>query len=353
MCLDTHAFRLTRSPREAFGCLPDRQRGHLDISASRADVEDASIWHASFPKWTVDPFTQAVVQPVGPTEDENDEEMQDSEEVVEDPSEPFLFEPDVVESESSADVLQEVDDTDSSSGTEQSIGEEPSDSPLVSLNDDVAIQLETSPPRPPVQTSPKPKEVWMSISDKVSDLRSPRFAVLHTSESDIRFLRNPMEDQTIALFKPLHQNLPPSLQGLDEFGRLNMLAQIPELGIVAVATQTGRVALLTLTQIASNKHLAFRLDAILPFHSQESQGHRPNKPLLGLAVGPIQGRELMLGSDESGSLNGNDRGESWRGVESSRRYRLMLTYYDHTILSYELERPSEATNNAQDALFAL
>jgi CRT10 len=31
-------------------------------------------------------------------------------------------------------------------------------------------------------------------------------------------------------------------------------------------------------------------------------------------------------------------GEEWRGLEYSRRYRLMLTFYDHTVMTYELSR---------------
>ncbi len=349
MCVDTHAFRLTNSPRETFGCVPERQRGLLNISASRADVEDSSLWHASFSKWN--PSTPSVVPLAEPYDDEDDEGMSDSDGMLDDLDESPLNEGYDVGTESNLFLVHDSDDTDAVPGTEQLTAQE--HMPPQSLNYDVPTQVGTSTPRPPVTVSPYRKEVAMATPGKVPDPNWPRCAVIHTSQIDIRFLRNPMKDPSVALEKPLLQNYPPDLQWLDRYGRLNMLAQIPELGIVAVATQAGRVALLTLTRMASTKTLAFRLDAILPFHSQEVLGHRPDLPLLGIAVGPIQGRELVLGSGESGSSHGNDREESWRGVESSRRYRLMLTYYDHTVLSYELEQPSKATNSTQDPLLAL
>lgn len=348
MCIDTHAFRLTNNPRETFGCVPERQRGLLNISASRADVEDASLWHASFSK--CNSSTPSVVPLAEPYDDEDDEGMNESDDMGDDLVESPLVEAYDVGTDSNP-FLVDSDNTDALSGTEQLTAQE--HIPPQLLNYDVP-QLGTSTPRPPVTVSPYREEVAMVTPGKVPpDSNWPRCAVIHTSQIDIRFLRNPMSDPSVALEKPLLQNLPPDLQWLNRYGRLNMLAQIPELGIVAVATQAGRIALLTLTRMASTKTLAFRLDAILPFHSQEVLGHRPDLPLLGIAVGPIQGRELVLGSGESGSSHGNDREESWRGVESSRRYRLMLTYYDHTVLSYELEQPSKATNSTQDPLLAL
>jgi len=347
MCLDSHAFRLTQTPREAFGCVPDRQRGLWNISASRGDVEDASIWHALYSKLAAEPSELLA----DPSDDGDGEGMYDSDGIDDDLDESFVSEAYEVEAESNPFQVVHPDDTNAQSGTEQLITQE--HVPSGSLNHNVPTQFGTSPPPPPVTVSPNRKEISLATLYKVPDFKWPRCPVIHTSQIDIRLLRNPMEDPSVALEKPLLQNLPPDIQWLDRFGRLNMLAQIPELGIVAVATQAGRVALLTLTRMAFTKHMAFRLDAILPFHSQEILGHRPDVPLLGIAVGPIQGRELMLGSGESGSSDGKARGESWRGIESSRRYRLMLTYYDHTVLSYELEQPSKATNSTQDSLLAL
>ena len=130
----------------------------------------------------------------------------------------------------------------------------------------------------------------------------------------------------------VHQKLPPSIHHLRKFERLNMVHQIPDLGVIVVGNQIGRVALLTLTRWRPSEndqrkhpafhngtnHFGFRVSNVLPLQSQESRSLRPMTPLLGVAVGPVQGQSTTnLGP---------------------RRYRLLMTYYDHTILSYEILR---------------
>ena len=99
---------------------------------------------------------------------------------------------------------------------------------------------------------------------------------------------------------------------------------------------------------------SFRLEAIIPFSSQEEQGHRPSTHLLGIAAGPIQGREKNLDGDgfESLEKGGRNRGrqEKWRGMERQRRYRVMLTYFDSTILSYEIGRTQNGGGFGDDVL---
>jgi hypothetical protein len=160
---------------------------------------------------------------------------------------------------------------------------------------------------------------------------------------------------------------------------------IPELGVVIIATQIGRCAVCTLTKKSDTGTTGFRVDWILPTKEQERQGLRPPAPLLGIAAGPIQGRQIgeeNTSSDENDSSltsaafssspssssersvppDGNikqarrrpqprkgphqpgvrllahrlPKAESWHGIENSRRYRLMLTYYDQTVMTYEL-----------------
>ncbi|KZF21397.1 hypothetical protein L228DRAFT_240255 [Xylona heveae TC161] len=206
------------------------------------------------------------------------------------------------------------------------------------------------------------------------------FCLLHTSEVDIRLVDKPSDRlrPSVSIRNPLHQRLPPHLSWLDRFTRLNMLASIPELGLLIIGSQVGRVSIFALTRSRNPPQLAFRLDAILPFKSQEEAGQRPNYPLMGIAVGPVQGREMSSSTrpraergnssssdddeeyeyqstrtpkedtrepsertdidvDGSGSAS-TSTPEPWRAVESNRRYRLMLTYYDNTVLSYELGR---------------
>lgn len=69
---------------------------------------------------------------------------------------------------------------------------------------------------------------------------------------------------------------------------MNMIKYIPELGIVVVATQIGRVAIITLTWHAEIGH-SFRIDWILPLDSQNVHGR---VPLLGMAVSPMPGFEM-------------------------------------------------------------
>lgn len=125
--------------------------------------------------------------------------------------------------------------------------------------------------------------------------------------------------------KFLEQTLPNerTQEFLDRFDRLNMFAVIPELSLLVVASQKGRVGLFTLTRLEDDfadvgPVLMMRLDHILPLTIHEKE-FRPNIPLMGMAVGPLQGK------DKDG------------GVQR-RVWRLMLHYMDHTVLSYELKR---------------
>lgn len=112
---------------------------------------------------------------------------------------------------------------------------------------------------------------------------------------------------------------------LRHFDRLNMLAVVPELSLVVATSQIGRAALITLTRLhddfsSAGSVVMFRLDLILPLKMHEDQ-YRPNVPLAGMAIAPLQASE-MAGK------------EAWAG----KRWRLLLHYVDQTILTYELFR---------------
>ena len=106
-----------------------------------------------------------------------------------------------------------------------------------------------------------------------------------------------------------------------------MIVQIPELGVVAIGNQVGRVGILTMTRWEAQKQSGYKIECILPFDSEETKGLRPRRPLMGMAVGPIQGQETAL-PHESPRV----------GVPTPRRFRLLMIYCDHTILSYEISR---------------
>jgi hypothetical protein len=70
-----------------------------------------------------------------------------------------------------------------------------------------------------------------------------------------------------------------------------MVKYIPELGLVVAASQKGRVAIISLTW-QEEVGFGFRLDWIVPFHTQEQKDERPQSPLLGIAVSPMPGFEV-------------------------------------------------------------
>ncbi|KAF8245107.1 hypothetical protein K440DRAFT_634906 [Wilcoxina mikolae CBS 423.85] len=146
----------------------------------------------------------------------------------------------------------------------------------------------------------------------------------------------------------LQQHFPPGLQFLSQIDRLNMALPIPELSLIVIASQQGRAAIFRLTR--SGDHFGMRLDTVLPREHGDSEMDletRPPVALLGIAVSPIQGKEMGKSRAGSDTMCGiqkrkeRQRGGGWRGVETRRRWRLMMVYTDGTVLSYELGRETE------------
>ncbi|KAL8723822.1 MAG: hypothetical protein Q9181_007164 [Wetmoreana brouardii] len=181
------------------------------------------------------------------------------------------------------------------------------------------------------------------------------FYVLHTNKSNVRLFHNiradngseqPMiESKEVLCRSPLFQNVPDNLHSHLRLSRLNMVLQIPELSLVVVGDQYGRVAILTMTRQRSKTSIredkvGFRFERFLPLMWEEDAGHRPKTDLLGIAAGPIQGHEFKRadGLGEDANLGKRTRSESWRKY-GSRKYRLLMYYNDHTVLSYEVSRP--------------
>ena len=161
------------------------------------------------------------------------------------------------------------------------------------------------------------------------------FQILHTSEHNIYAFFN-QGDTRVVCQNALRQMVPPRLGVLTTFDRLNMIHQIPELGVVIVGSAVGRVALLTMTKMnrANSALSGFHIDWILPFKSQEDKGVRPEAPLMGIAVSPVQGQA------NSGDVTDDDGSSPDAGRRlGTRKYRIMLVYSEHTILCYEIKRP--------------
>jgi hypothetical protein len=239
------------------------------------------------------------------------------------------------------------------------------------------------------------------------DSAVPSIPTLHCSSSNLRLLIAPEADSPhIFCANILKQALPHAIENSNHanIDRLNMMVQIPELGIVVVATQMGRCAVCTLTKLERTGSLGLRVDWILPTKSQEFKGVRPIGPLLGIAASPVQGHFIhpWLAEDrktgearwgQDGIIDGvvttfdphvlvvesvaedapedppsskrkrqsrrsvgpestkatleprawrhPPRNDSFQSMDGSRRYRLMLTYLDMTVLSYEISRGIE------------
>ncbi|OJD18006.1 hypothetical protein AJ78_01963 [Emergomyces pasteurianus Ep9510] len=230
---------------------------------------------------------------------------------------------------------------------------------------------------------------WLSGTED-TELPKPLFAdfpILHFTQNSVRMFPHPFaKKSSIILRDALSQNLNNPPLNLDMVERFNMVQQIPELGIVLAASQKGRVGIFSLTE--SSEGMAFRLDHIIPFESQERRGARPLVPIAGMAVGPLA-NHLIPGDEISSTVspeneeepritapkhshhshhnlstrthivNANtvtdgktststfdnhelsDNGwvlpqEQWHGIEFSRRYRLLLMYTNLTVMHYEL-----------------
>ncbi|KAL8788990.1 MAG: hypothetical protein Q9213_001399 [Squamulea squamosa] len=177
------------------------------------------------------------------------------------------------------------------------------------------------------------------------------FCILHTTQHDARLVhmlrgsdpahaKGPRPVKEIVCRSFLDQRLHPRDRYLAHLQRLNMIHQIPELGIVVVGDQMGRVALLTMTRRQANTgalakfdDVGFCVEAFLPYSSQEDAGQRPKTELLGVAVGPVQGHEQQREDlQDAGAFRRR------RTVLRSQAYRVMLYYRDHTVLSYEIKR---------------
>ncbi|EXJ72464.1 uncharacterized protein A1O5_04968 [Cladophialophora psammophila CBS 110553] len=337
---------------------------------------------------------------------------------------------------------EEVEDADLSSTSRRSTTSLSSLAHRTSQEIDVDV-LSTSDMDSPLRRSQhtelkSPKPVIESSASTVprAGVRAtpPNIPTLHCSLSNLRLLMAPKADSPhVFCANILKQALPPIIQSTNHanIDRLNMLLQIPELGIVIVATQIGRCAVCSLTKNEKTGTLGLRVSWILPTKKQERKGLRPFGPLLGIAASPVQGcfstdefavrsesgestkwgRDGLVdgipttfdhtvlvfdernGAEDDSQLSNVDadsgertnrprtkrkrlshdprkRGfgrirtelrdwevpsspEPWQALESSRRYRLMLTYMDMTVLSYELSRGVEREDIAYEEVSTL
>ncbi|KAG0650989.1 hypothetical protein D0Z07_2527 [Hyphodiscus hymeniophilus] len=148
-------------------------------------------------------------------------------------------------------------------------------------------------------------------------------AILRTYQDDIELIP-PCETMPVTFCqKVLRQGLPVSIVHQVNFERLIFHILIAELGLVVVGSQVGRVALVSLTRPEDSfswhgPATMFKVEHILPTYTHEAQGFRPSVPLLGIAASPLQGQR-----------------------KERKIWRLIMQYYDHSILSYDLRRDGD------------
>lgn len=132
-----------------------------------------------------------------------------------------------------------------------------------------------------------------------------------------------------------------------------MVKYVPELGLVVAASQKGRVAIISLTWQEEIGY-AFRVDWIVPFHTQERNDERPMIPLLGIAVSPMPGFEIPhdvpcipRGADPDDWLTFNYRILNPENNDSSSSHSSPSPSRS-TSLSKESQRSRSVSNQEQD-----
>ncbi|KAG5974320.1 hypothetical protein E4U56_004832 [Claviceps arundinis] len=112
--------------------------------------------------------------------------------------------------------------------------------------------------------------------------------------------------------------------------RMDKVVHIPELFLLVIRSGLGRVMLVTPTRLARPikkptgvLRYGLRLEWVLPRRSDEAVYRTNMRPLHGMAVGPVQGA----------GVTGRREGRQ-QAAMTPKRYRLMLHYRNHDILTY-------------------
>lgn len=180
------------------------------------------------------------------------------------------------------------------------------------------------------------RNVPLQAQELLEELSS-RGCILRTLEDDVEMCSiNPDDGAAVFCRDPIRFS-PPANPFMQHSKRLNMVIHVPELSLVVIGSAMGRVILLTPTRSPHGVEghrfrvkQGYRIDWVLPTRADERAGRRPQRGLYGIAVGPVQeggAPGCMLGSDSGPAPS-----------PASRRYRLMLHYRDHRILTYEIGR---------------
>ncbi|TDZ31711.1 hypothetical protein C8035_v001292 [Colletotrichum spinosum] len=168
-----------------------------------------------------------------------------------------------------------------------------------------------------------------------------RCCILRTDDSDIEMFTVPSKvnhrEEGIVFCSNAIGWIDPQVGLMTHCQRLSMVAHVPELSLVVVGSALGRVVLLTPTRsedgvlcLETPVRRGYRIDWVLPTREDEKARRRPDCGLHGIAVGPVP---------EGGATGGLLRSDDAPAPSpATRRYRLMMHYRDHRILSYDIGR---------------
>ncbi|KAK0662047.1 CRT10-domain-containing protein [Cercophora samala] len=189
------------------------------------------------------------------------------------------------------------------------------------------------------------KRAELARADDTSSLPK-NYCLLRTSAADLELVPFDRTSRRLAFrhiltFLPPQPGLVPSHQAYHSFSqmrseRIHMMLHVPELFLVVLGSEVGRVALVTLTKTGKVVHGAplrrgFRVDCVLPRKGEEQKKVRPWCGLVGIAMSP----EPAPGPRAKGQLELCPAGVVRKGPVV---YRLMLHFADHTILMYDVMR---------------
>ena len=164
-----------------------------------------------------------------------------------------------------------------------------------------------------------------------------RFLRMYEKDIEMRKVQDPAEKQTneysvlcpgVVVYKTKETAMLRRL--FHGTSRLNMTAHVPELCLVVVGSAQGNVVLVTPTRLAKpikyrrgTWKYGFRVEYVLPRRSDEEARRAPQRPLHGIAVGPV----VQDGDATSAAI--------------PKRFRLMIHFRNHDILTYELTREQQ------------
>jgi hypothetical protein len=147
-------------------------------------------------------------------------------------------------------------------------------------------------------------------------------------------INHPM-NQIVAMRRPLHPG--PWVDALQSQDRHCFFAQIPELGVFIVGSPIGHAGVFSLYYTKDESHegprYGFKLEYLLPFQSYKETeiAGVPQGRLLGVAVAPVQG---MLDTLKDAQVQEQE-------LPQPRRWRVLMYYTSHAVLSFELSKRRE------------